>query len=116
MKIEVLKMKTAAKQHEWTKYLRFFSEQNAGRLTRLGVFERNGDVVTDYWLESGLPLKGIDMDTRGDRQSVQITVGNYTHEVKEAVKLVFQFSYAGDEDGIDVSDDNGRTTVLRFER
>lgn len=116
MKIEVLKMKATTKQHEWAKYLRFFSEQNTGRLTRLGVFERNGDVVTDYWLESGLPLEGIDIDTRGERRSVQITVGNYTHEVKEAVKLVFHFSYNGDEDGIDVSDDNGRTTVLRFER
>lgn len=115
MKIETHKMKAASKQHEWVKYLRFFSEQNAGRLTRLGVFESNRDVITDYWLESGLPLEGIDIDTRHERPAVRITVGNYAHEVKEAVKLVFHFSYTGDEDGIDVSDDNGRTTVLRFE-
>ena len=109
-------MKAATKHHEWAKYLQFFSDQNTGRLTRLGVFERNGDVVTDYWLENGLPLKRIDMDTADEYPSVQITVGNYTHEVKEGVKLIFHFSYTGDEDGIDISGSDGRTTVLRFER
>ena len=108
-------MKAATKQHEWTKYLRFFNEQNAGRLTRLGVFERNDDVVNDYWLESGLPLSGIDLDSRGKRPSIQITVGNFTHNVSDAVKLVFQFNNAGDEDGVDVVGADGQTTILRFE-
>jgi len=102
-------MKAATKQHEWTKYLRFFNEQNAGRLTRLGVFERNDDVVNDYWLESGLPLSGIDLDSRGKRPSIQITVGNFTHNVSDAVKLVFH------EDGVDVVGADGQTTILRFE-
>ncbi len=108
-------MKAATKQHEWTKFLRFFSEQNAGRLTRLGVFERNDGVVNDYWLESGLPLSSIDVEARGERPSVQITVGNFTHDVHDAVRLVFQFNNAGDEDGVDVVGADGRTTLLRFE-
>ena len=49
-------MNAATTQHEWTKYLRFFAEQNAGRPTRLGVFEHDGNILNDYWLEDGLPL------------------------------------------------------------
>ena len=108
-------MKAATRQHEWTKFLKFFSEQNAGRPTRLGVFERSGDVVNDYWLENGLPLTGIDIDTKKELPSVQITVGNFTHKVDSAVKLLFHFSLSGNEDGIDISCANGQTTVMRFE-
>jgi hypothetical protein len=114
-KQEVMTMTAAAKEHEWTKYLKFFGEQNAGRLTRLGVFERNGDVVNDYWLESGLPLVSLDIDPSSERPSIQVTVGEFTHEVNDAVKLDFHFGFAGDEDGIDISGTDGRTTVLRFE-
>lgn len=109
-------MKAAQRQHEWAKYLNFFSEQNTGRPTRLGVFELNGDVVTDYWLENGLPLVGIDIDGRAERPSVQITVGTFTHEINDAVKLLFHFCLDGEEDGMDVSGADGRTTILRFEK
>ncbi|MBK8464765.1 MAG: DUF5335 family protein [Chloracidobacterium sp.] len=108
-------MKTATRQHEWTKFLKVFSEQNAGRPTRLGVFERSNDVVNDYWLENGLPLVGIDIDTKKEIPSIQITVGRFTHEVKDAVKLQFYFSLEGDEDGADISCADGNTTILRFE-
>ncbi len=108
-------MNAATTQHEWAKYIRFFGEQNAGRPTRLGVFERNGDVVTDYWLENGLPLTSIDIDTKKELPWVQITVGTFTHEARNAVKLEFQFSLSGDEDGINITDADGRSTVLRFE-
>jgi len=109
-------MKAVKRQHEWAKYLNFFGEQNKGRPTRLGVFELNGDVVTDYWLENGLPLVGIDIDARAERPSIQITVGGFTHEINNAVSLLFHFSSAGDEDGLDVAGAEGRTTVLRFEK
>ena len=108
-------MKAARKQHEWTKFLTFFSEQNSGRPTRLGVFERNGIVVNDYWLENGLPLLGIDIEAKKELPAIQIMVGDLTHEITDAVKLLFHFSVAGDEDGIDISCATGQTTILRFE-
>lgn len=108
-------MNNDKRQKEWPKYLRFFSEQNAGRPTRLGVFERNGDTVNDYWLENGLLLAGIDVDTKRRRPSVQIMVGELNHVVNDAVKLVFHFSLSGDEDGLGISTAEGQTTVLRFE-
>ena len=108
-------MEAATRQDEWAKFLNFFNEQNAGRPTRLGVFECSNDVVNDYWLESGLPLVGIDIDTKKEMPSIQINVGSLTHEAKDVVKLQFLFSLEGDEDGADISCADGNTTILRFE-
>ncbi|MEQ1606261.1 MAG: DUF5335 family protein [Pyrinomonadaceae bacterium] len=108
-------MKTHEGINEWTKYLKFFSEQNSGRPTRLAVFERHGENVMDYWLESGLPLVGIDIDTHQDRATIQISLGEFNHKISDATALKFVFSRAGDEDGIDVTDSEGRTAVLRFQ-
>ena len=108
-------MKATKKQHEWAKFLMFFSEQNSGRPTRLGLLGRSGDVVNDCWIENGRSLVGIDIDTKKELPSIQITVGDLTHEVNDTVKLQFHFSLAGDEDGIDISCANGETTILRFE-
>ena len=108
-------MNATGTQHEWSKYMRFYTENNAGRGTRLGVFEREGDTVNDYWLENGLPFVGIDIDAHQDLPSVQISVGELCHDVPNAVDMVFHFSASGDEDGIDVKNSDGDTTVLRFE-
>lgn len=108
-------MSTIKNEHEWAKYIKFFNDQNAGRLTRLGVFEPKSGSFTDYWLESGVPLTGVDLDTHGARLAVQITVGDFTHVANDAVKLAFQFTKSGEEDGIDITDADGRATILRFE-
>lgn len=111
----MIKMNATKIQHEWTKNLKFFSEQNVGRPTRLGVFEPNSGVAADYWIECGLPLVGVDLDVRSDTPAVQIMAGSLTHEIKNAIKLSFQLTASGDEDGLDILDQSGRLTVLRFE-
>jgi|CXWL01.1.fsa_nt_gi hypothetical protein len=108
-------MNAAKRQNEWTNFLKFFSEQNVGKPTRLGVFETNTSVVNDLWLECGLPLVGVDIDADGVTPAVQIMVGSLLHEIKNAVKLSCHLSASGDEDGLDVLDNYGRMTVLRFE-
>ena len=109
-------MNAATRQHEWAKFLKFFSEQNAGRLTRLGIFEPNTYVVNDLWLECGLPLVCVDLDMHDDSLAVQIMVGSLTHEIKNVVKLSSHFTASDDEDGLDVLGGDGRLTVLRFEK
>lgn len=105
-------MNTTAKQHIWTNFLTFYGEQNAGRRTRLGVFEGEND----YWLENGLPLAGLDIDTRGDSPTVEIMLENFTHTVKDARHLKIHFSLDGGDDGLDITNAEGKTTVLRFGR
>lgn len=100
---------------KWDEFLRFFTQQNAGRATRLAVFERHGENVMDYWLESGLPFLAAAIDSHKDRANIQISLGGFSHEIVDAVELKFIFSRAGDEDGLDVADTQGRTTILRFQ-
>jgi len=99
----------------WTEFLNFYTNQNASRRTRLGVFELNKDVVNDYWIEDGLPLAGLSMDTADGATTVHVTIGEMTHEVKDAIKLTAHFTSSGYEDGLDIFDRDNRVTILRFE-
>lgn len=108
-------MRSATAQHDWAVFLKFFGEQYSGRRTRLGVFEKDMEVVTDYWLESDLPLTGIDVDARGSLPTVEIQLENYTHVITNAVKLDVRFTADGSEDGMDITDSSGKVTILRFE-
>lgn len=99
-----------AQASSWGKFLKFYFENNRDRRTRLGVFEDGND----YWVESDLPLTGIDVDPQTDGLGLTIILGSYTHEVRNARSLTVRLSVDGDEDGIDVLDGEGRSTVLRF--
>lgn len=117
-------MNTTKQQHNWSAFLSFFSEQNRTRPTRLGVFEKERDVVTDYWLEDGLPLAGIDVDVSGEgAPTVEILLGDnskdarhMTHVVKNARSAKIVLSASGEDDGLEIEDAEGKTTFLRFEK
>lgn len=104
-------MAEARQKHRWSEFLKFFSEQNEGKRTRIGVFEEGND----YWLESGLPLTGVDVDTRSDRPAIEIVLGTFTHTARDVVSMKFLFSESGEEDGLDLTGADGKTTILRFE-
>jgi hypothetical protein len=106
------KMKT---QNDWEKFLSFYAEQHKGRSTRLGVFENVGKTANDYWLEDGLPLEAISVDSIEGRMSIELLIGTLTHVVKNVRNMKMIFSADGEEDGIDLTDAEGRTTILRFE-
>ena len=103
-------MNKAEKQHIWQNFLTFYGEQNLRRPTRIGVFERE----TDYWLENGLPLLGLDIDTKDKLPTIEIMLENFTHTIKNARKISMHFSLDGQEDGLDVTDAEGGVTILRF--
>ena len=114
-------MRPEGVQASWGAYLREFSRQNGGRLTRLGVVKR-GERLEDLWLEDSLPLAGVDLDTAGaDAPLVQIMLGregaserSMTHTVPHVGGVVIRLTPDGREDGLDIEDETG-TTVLRFE-
>ncbi len=117
-------MKATTKKTNWTEFLNIFSEQNNKRPTRLGVFEGQPGEMTDYWLEDGLPLTGIDIDTHNqDAPTIEIMVGGdqadgsnaMTHVIREAQSAKIILSMNGTDDGLEIKDNEGRTTFLRFE-
>lgn len=111
-------------QHNWSAFLKFFSQQNRMRPTRIGVFEGEPGAMNDYWIEDGLPLQGVDIDARGDNApTVEIMLGNtekpdlrhLTHTVAKTRFIRIILSVTGEADGLDIEDALGRTTILRFE-
>lgn len=98
---------------QWVAFLREYTDRNKGRPTRLGVFEVSHGAAHDYWIEDGLPLVALDAHRRYGRSRVDVYVGDYTHSIEGANKLVH---VSGDEkDGLDILDSEGNTTVIRFE-
>ncbi|NOT46832.1 MAG: DUF5335 family protein [Acidobacteria bacterium] len=108
-------MNTAARQHNWASFLKFYTKQNRGRPTRLGLFEHQSDGFNDYWLEAGLRFEGIDVDTRSETPNIEIVLENYEHTVAGVKELKANFS-TDDNEGLDIVDSEGNTTLLRFEK
>lgn len=78
--------------------------------------------MQDYWLEDGLPLTGIDVDSHDEHQGPTVEImlgsdekGHMTHVVKDARFVRIVLSASGETDGLDIEDSEGKTTVLRFE-
>jgi hypothetical protein len=103
-------------KNAWNSILRSYTEQNKGRPTRLGIFEQQTDVYNDYWLEDGLPFTGIDVDTHDGLPTIEILLGDYTHVIPGARSLKVNFDVDNDNDGLDIVDSEGKTTILRFEK
>ena len=110
--------------NEWLSFIEVFNQANIGRPTRVGVFANETDAVVDYWLEDGLPLQGVDVDPdHNGSETVQIVLGgngkpssrNFTHVVKDPQFLKFTLSVTGQSEGLDITDSEGSTTLLRFE-
>ena len=114
----------AMKQSHLTDFFKLFSDQFRLRPTRIGVFEGEPGSLVDYWLEDGLPLIGIDVDTKGENSpTIQIMLGKaddpgtklMTHVVKDTRSAKIVLSADGSDDGLEIRDKKGRTTFLRFE-
>src|SRR5689334_14907251 len=107
-------MSRTIEQSEWPKFLREYSDLNHGRPTRLGVFQADKDVISDYWIEDGLPLIAVDSYTNAGQIRIDLMFENFTHSVVGASTVVCV--NGGDvSDGLDISDSEGTTTQLRFE-
>ena len=102
-------------QSNWPDFLKFYSAKNAGRPTRLGIFELENGVTNDFWLEDGLPLVAVDFCSKGEHSAINIMLEKYTHSVDEPAKLSLVLVEDQTDEGLDITDLEGRTTMLRLE-
>lgn len=116
-------MSVEVNKRSWAKVLKFFSDQNKGRLTRLGVFEGGPGASADFCIENGMKLVGIDADAHDETAAtVQIMLGseseadapNFTHIVRCTQRVKLHFSPDGSKDSVEIEDAEGKTTVLRL--
>jgi hypothetical protein len=85
-----------------------------GKPTRLGIVEMREDVANDYWIEDGLPLVGLDTSQYKGKTRVDFIFDSFRHSIDGATKLV-HVSEVDRDYGLDVTDAEGKTAVLRFE-
>jgi hypothetical protein len=103
-------------------YLQEFDLQHRARPTRLGEIKA-GETDEEFWLEDGLPLAGISLETKGENAPlVQIMLGgmgeterSMTHAVAGVRNVRLQLTPGGEDDGLEIEDLQGKTTILRFE-
>lgn len=107
----------------WQSDLAAFGERNNMRPTRLQVLGPAREVESDFWLEDGLLLAGIGLDTDGKRGAcVEImlkatsasTDNHMTHTVAGVKRLGLQTT-DGRDSALEIEDGEGRVTIMHFE-
>lgn len=107
----------------WQSDLAAFGKRNNMRPTRLEVLGPAGEVESDFWLEDGLRLAGIDLDAEGNRGTcVEIMLqapstsrkNHMTHTVAGVKRLVLETT-AGRDASMEIEDGEGGVTIMHFE-
>ena len=114
-------MKSEEQKARWKSHVEEFNRQNKARPSRLGIITP-GDRMEDYWLEDGLPFAAIGLENGGSAPVIEIMLGaegdaerSVTHTVRGVKTLTLRLTDDGSDDGLDVADAEGTTTLLRFE-
>lgn len=116
-------MRNKIEPGRWQTDLMAFGERNSMRPTRLEVLGPSREIDSDYWLEDGLLLAGIDLDMDGDSSpSVEImlrapvgTTKNHLTHTASGVKRVELETTDGRDEGLEIEDGEGAITIMRFE-
>lgn len=107
----------------WQSDLAAFGKRNNMRPTRLEVLGPTREVESDFWLENGLFLAGIDLDTDGEHGAcVEIMLqapaasskNHMTHTVAGVKRLELETTY-GHDAALEIEDGEGRVTIMHFE-
>lgn len=107
----------------WQPDLAAFGQRNNLRPTRLEVLGPAREVESDFWLEDGLVLAGIDLDTDGERGTcIEIMLqapsasgkNHMTHTVAGVKRLELETT-DGRDAALEIEDGEGRVTIMHFE-
>ena len=107
----------------WQSDLAAFGKRNNLRPTRLEVLGPAREVESDFWLEDGLLLAGIDLDTDGESGTcIEIMLqspsassqSHMTHNVAGVKRLELETTDGRDE-SLEIEDGEGRVTIMHFE-
>ena len=107
----------------WQSDLAALCKRNNLRPTRLQVLGPAREVESDFWLEDGLLLAGIDLDTAGERGAcVEIMLeapsasskNHMTHNVAGVKRLELETTDGRDK-ALEIEDGEGRVTIMHFE-
>lgn len=116
-------MRTNIENSSWKENLADFGARNHLRPTRLEVLGPDRNFESDFWLEDGLLLTAIDLDTDRERgpfveimlQASKTTPTNHmTHSVAGVKRIALNIEGSQDE-GLEIEDSQGTVTIMHFE-
>jgi hypothetical protein len=116
-------MPTNIEYSNWKANLAAFAVRNHLRPTRLEVLGPDRSIDSDFWLEDGLLLSGIDLDSDGQRgpfveimlrASKTALTNHMTHSVAGVKRIALNTGDSQDE-GLVIEDTKGTVTIMHFE-
>ena len=116
-------MRNKIEPARWQTNLSAFGKRNNMRPTRLEVLGPDREMESDFWLEDGLLLAGIDLDMDGNRgPNIEIMLrapvgtnkNHMTHTVA-GVKRVELETTDGRDEALEIEDREGAISIMRFE-
>ena len=106
----------------WQSDLAAFGKRNNLRPTRLEVLGQGAEFESDFWLEDGLRLAGVNLDTDGERgtyveimlQAPSAATNHMTHTVAGVQRVELETTDGRDK-ALEIEDEEGRVTIMHFE-
>lgn len=104
------------KKEEWPNFLDALGKRRFEWKTRIEVLNSE---IGDQVLTDGLPLNGITVETKGDRTSIDISVGentasHQTHSIINPTRVAFLKAADNHGDVVDIEEDDGTKTLIAF--
>jgi hypothetical protein len=104
------------KKENWADFFESLSKRRFEWKTRIEVLSPE---MGDQTLTDGLPLNGITVETKGDRTSFDISVGensdfHQTHTINGPSRVAFLAADGTHGDVIDIEEENGTKTLITF--
>ena len=116
-------MRSNIETASWKANLAAFGKRNYLRPTRLEVLGPDRNMESDFWLEDGLLLAGIDLDTDGEHgpsveimlQAAKSTPANHMSHSVSGVKRIALNTDDSEDEGLEIEDAEGTVTIMHFE-
>ncbi|MEO6334584.1 MAG: DUF5335 family protein [Pyrinomonadaceae bacterium] len=104
------------KKESWSNFFDSLSRRRFEWITKVEVLK--GD-IGDQILTDGLPLNGITVEVRGDRTTIDISVGentdaHQTHNIENPARVAFLAADDDHGDVINIEEDDGTKTLITF--
>lgn len=104
------------KRENWTDFFDSLSKRRFAWKTKVEILKSE---MGDQVLTDGLPLNGITVETRGDRISMDISVGentefHQTHNIKNPKRVAFLSASDNHGDVVDIEEEDGTKTLITF--
>ena len=104
------------KKEEWPKFLDALGKRRYEWKTKIEVLNSE---IGDQILTVGLPLNGITVETKGDRTSIDISVGentasHQTHNIINPTRIAFLGAADSHGDVVDIEEEDGTKTLITF--